>query len=243
MAFSIDPPFFDDEVSLYRDSMVRLQAESGVYYNISGTSALAALDAASIIGDFEYEISDEWIDSFGLFLSEVEGKGNEGYDGWQFWVNYPDEDIPMAAAENYELENGDIVDWYYGGYGINPDDSIMDIKIHIQIEEDTSYPSIDITIPKRGGIYLQGRELAVLPLSYAIVLGELNMKATASDAQTPIFKVTFFVDDVLRSNDFEVPYTYRLKGLGTGLHRIKADAYDGVQKNINEERTVLFLSN
>ena len=166
MAFSVDPPFFDDDVSLYRDSLVRLQAESGVYYNISGTSALAALNEAAIIGGFEYEISDEWIGSFGLFLSEVEGRGNEGYDGWQFWVNYPDEDIPMAAAENYELENGDLVDWYYGGYGINPDDSIMDIKIHVQIEEDTSYPSIDITIPKRGGIYLQGRELSNISPSH-----------------------------------------------------------------------------
>jgi hypothetical protein len=230
-------------VLLIEDSTIRLPAESGMYYNISGTCALAALEVAASIGDFEYTISDTWYDSFGLFVSEIDDWGNEGDDGWQYWVNHPDEDIPMSAADKYELEDGDIIDWYYGGYGVNPDDSVMDIKIHVQIEEDTSPPSSDMTIPKRGGLYINGKELTVLPLSYAIVMGELTMKAVASDAQTEIFKVTFSVDGGIRSNDFESPFTCKLKGIGTGLHRISVKAYDGVLKTSEEKRSVLFLSN
>ncbi|MFH1014101.1 MAG: DUF4430 domain-containing protein [Thermoplasmatota archaeon] len=149
-AYHLDPPYFEGEILLTNDSVLRVYADtSSTYYTISGTSALAALDAVSHLADFNYALNDEWVDSFGLFVYTIAGKTNEGYDGWQYWVNYPHEDIPMVSAENYALEPGDTIDWFYGGYGINPDSSEMDIRLHITIQEDTTPPIIDSMAPKK----------------------------------------------------------------------------------------------
>jgi hypothetical protein len=238
-----DPPFFEDDIILIEDSEVWITSSDLVYYNVSGTTALAALAAAARIGGFEYVVDDEWVDSFGLFVSEIAGQANEGMDGWQYWVNYPDEDIPMDAAEDYELQQGDTLDWFYGGYGISPDSSTMDIKLHIIKEEDSSPPTVDIMVPKQGGIYVNGRELIQLPLPFSIVLGQLNMMVTSSDVDTNIFKVSFLIDDIVKTNDIQTPYTFELSGHGSGLHVIAAQSYDGVKKTTTIERSVLFLSN
>ena len=244
-AYLLDPPpYFEGEVVLTDDSVVRIYADtSGRYYNISGTSALAALDAASRIAVFDYSTNDEWADSFGLLVYKIAGKTNEGYDGWQYWVNYPNEEIPMVSAENYGLEQGDTIDWFYGGYGINPDSAEMNIKLHIAIQEDTTPPIIEIISPKAGGMYLFGSEISILPLPFSIVLGELYVTINAYDEVSGVQRVELFIDDGLEECMFTPPYSCRVTGFGNGMHTLKSVAYDSVGNKKVAEMSTILLSN
>jgi hypothetical protein len=239
-----DPPYFEGDVVLTKDSFIRVHADnSDTYYTVSGTSALAALDAASQIAGFDYSINDDWIDSFGLLVNEIAGKSNEGYDGWQYWVNYPHEDIPMVSAENYELAQGDTIDWFYGGYGSNPDSTEMDIRIHITLQEDTTSPFVEILSPKQGGIYLFGTEISILPLSFSIVLGDLHVEINAYDEVSSIHRIEVCIDDSLKKSMYIQPYMCRFTGFGSGKHVLKVIAYDIVGNKREKDCTILLLAN
>lgn len=240
----MDPPYFEGDVVLTKDSVIRVYADtSDTYYSVSGTSALAALDAASQIAGFEYSINDAWMDSFGLLVNEIADKSNEGYDGWQYWVNYPHEEIPMVSADTYELAQGDTIDWFYGGYGITPDSSEMDIKIHITLQQDTTPPFIELISPKQGGIYLFGTEISILSLPFSLVLGDLQVEITAYDEVSSIHSIEVFIDDSLKECMYTEPYTCRFNGFGSGRHTLKVIAYDSVGNKREKECSILLLAN
>ena len=84
---------------------------SGKEYVVSYTTALGALDAAAHAGGFNYTVSDEWSS---LIIDSIADMPNEGGGGWwMYWVNYPDEPMPMVGAAEYVVEDGDVVTWYW----------------------------------------------------------------------------------------------------------------------------------
>jgi hypothetical protein len=240
----LDPPYYEGDVVLYKDSVMRVYADtSDRYYEISGTSALAALTVASTNAGFEYRLNDEWVSSFGLLVYDIAGRANEGYDGWQYWNNFPSEDIPMVSAENFELENTDVLDWFYGGYGFDPDTSSMDIKLHILIQEDSTPPSLEIVSPKKGGLYLFGSELSVFPLSFAVVLGEFHIELNANDDMSSVYRVEIFIDDVPMETMYTAPYHCQLHGIESGLHTLTVKAFDGAGNSNVKMVDCIILSN
>lgn len=237
-----DPPYVDENLVLPADSNIRVFAEtSGAYYNLSATTALAALEFASTLADFEYKLSDEY--SFGLFVSELDDWSNSGSDGWQYWVNYPDEEIPMIAAEDYELETGDTIDWYYGGYGFTPDNSEIDIKLHITVEDDNTPPVVEIISPKTGGIYLFGSELSTLPLPFSFVIGELPVSIQASDDASRVHHMDIFVDGNLQKSFYGSSFEQKFTGFLDGMHTLSVVAYDGAENNRIREKSCFLFSN
>ncbi|MFO8078563.1 MAG: hypothetical protein R6U21_07990 [Thermoplasmatota archaeon] len=238
-----DPPYIEDDLMLPADSTIRLFADtSGSYYNISATSALAALGFASTLADFEYKISDEY--SFGLFVYELDDWINSASDGWQYWVNYPDEETPpMVAAEDYELETGDTIDWFYGGYGVTPETSEIDIKLHITVEEDTTPPVVEILSPKTGGFYLFGSELSVLPIPFSFVIGELPVSIHSSDDLSRVHHIEIFMDGDLQKSFFTSSFQQTLTGFSNGKHTLTVVAHDGAENNRIREETCFLYSN
>lgn len=103
-------------------------------YAVNSTTALGALDAAAEAGEFNYTVTDEW--GF-LFVDSIADIPNEGWNGWMYWVNYPDDPSPSCTADHFELNDSDVVTWYYGGMGASPDNTDMLIRIGVSITETT----------------------------------------------------------------------------------------------------------
>ncbi|HIE32386.1 MAG TPA: cobaltochelatase subunit CobN [Methanosarcinales archaeon] len=110
-------------------------AESGKEYTINRTCALAALIRAAECDGFNYSISDAWYDTYGsLHFDMINDRYESGYDGWLYWVNYPDDPGPMVGANSCELVDGDVVTWYWGeGMGATPDSSDMLVQIEVRL--------------------------------------------------------------------------------------------------------------
>ena len=110
---------------------------SGVSYEINRTTALGALDAAAEEGVFNYTMNDEWYEQYGsLFVDSIADIPSEGWDGWMYWVNYPEDLAPMVGADQFVLEDGDVVTWYWSSsMEMTPADSPMIVNVSVAIEE------------------------------------------------------------------------------------------------------------
>jgi hypothetical protein len=70
----------------------------------SGPDALAALDAASIAGEFYYHVSP------GPFVNQIGRYPGEGFSGWSYKINGVS---PPLAADQATVKDGDRVLWYW----------------------------------------------------------------------------------------------------------------------------------
>jgi outer membrane protein assembly factor BamB len=143
------PVLWEGEVTVTENATVNVTAHnSGESYEINQTTALGSLDAAAEAGGFNYTISDEWYASYGSFMVDsIAGVESTGMDNWLYWVNYPNDTMPLVGVNLYELEEGDVVTFYYGGWTVTPDNASRVIKIHVHVPTifDTgsgTYPSI-----------------------------------------------------------------------------------------------------
>jgi uncharacterized protein DUF4430 len=73
----------------------------------TGASALDALEAASLAGEFYYHVTQF---SFGPFVDQVGRFGSTAADGWVYKVNGVSPDV---GAAQYTLKEGDRVLWYW----------------------------------------------------------------------------------------------------------------------------------
>ncbi|RLG35249.1 hypothetical protein DRN97_00350 [Methanosarcinales archaeon] len=141
------PVFWEGEVTLLENTTVNVTAHnSGESYEINQTTALGALDAAAEAGGFNYTVSDEWYASWGsLMVESIAGKENDPvtWDGWLYWVNYLDDPMPMVGTNQYEVEDGDVVTYYYGGMSTTPDNSSISIRIHVHVQSSAPINEIE----------------------------------------------------------------------------------------------------
>jgi len=96
---------------------VRVEGRSQTIYNPlqtrfeAGATALQALDAASLRGEFYYHVQGS---SFGNYVDHIGRYRAEGSSGWTFKVNGVS---PPVGAENVSLRHGDRVLWYWATFG------------------------------------------------------------------------------------------------------------------------------
>jgi len=95
---------------------------------------------------------------------------------------------------------------------------------------DTSGPSLSISQPKRGWIYINlfgGLIQKKFPIFITtIVIGPIDVIATASDSQSGVNRVEFYIDDVLRSTDCVSPYIWLWEHDNFFPYTLKVIAYD-----------------
>ena len=134
-----DPLFWEGEVTLTENATTTVTAhDSGASYEINQTTALGALAAAAAAGGFNYTVSDKWYASWGsLLVDSIAGKWNDPvtWDGWLYWVNYPDDPMPGVGPNKYEVEDGDLVTFYYGGMSATPENTPMLLRIRVRVTE------------------------------------------------------------------------------------------------------------
>jgi len=70
----------------------------------SGPNALAALEAASLAGEFYYHVNP------GPFVNQIGRYAGEGFSGWSYKVNGV---APPIAADQAMIKDGDTVLWYW----------------------------------------------------------------------------------------------------------------------------------
>ena len=221
-------PFWEGDVTLVKNTTFEVTAyNSGKTYKLSSTTALGALDKASKKGNFDYTVNDKWYQQYdSLLVDSIAGKKNEGMNGWQYWVNYPNESMPWTGADKYQLKDGDTVDWFYGGYGKNPDTASMLIRIHVHIAIDSTPPSVEFIKP-RGGLYIFDREIFHFSgISY--IIGKITIMVDATDDLSKVKEVKFYIDDELKEIDEKEPYSWKWNETAIGTYVIKVIAYDMV---------------
>ena len=76
----------------------------------TGPNALAALDAASVAGEFYYHVRQT---SFGPFVDQIGLYPDVGANGWSFKVNGV---WPPVGADQVTLKDGDTVLWYWSTF-------------------------------------------------------------------------------------------------------------------------------
>jgi hypothetical protein len=107
-------------------------------------------------------------------------------------------------------------------------DSMGNEEVHHTIPafriDSGSPPSVAITAPEPG-LYLFGNKL--LSASKVIIIGAFTVEATASDAESGIYRVQFYLDGDLISEDTEVPFSAYVaeKHMGAGTIRVVAEDY------------------
>ena len=87
-------------------------------------------------------------------------------------------------------------------------------------------PTVAITAPEPG-LYLFGNKL--LSSSKVFIIGAFNIEATASDAESGVYRVQFYLDGDLISEDTEVPFSAYCaqKHMGAGTIKVVAEDFSG----------------
>jgi hypothetical protein len=78
---------------------------------VTASTPLEALQAASTAGEFYYHITAS---SFGNYVDQVGLYGGSASTGWVFKVNGIS---PPVGADQVQLKDGDVVEWYYATFG------------------------------------------------------------------------------------------------------------------------------
>ncbi len=94
---------------------VRVEGKSSTIFGAtqplaSATTALDALEAASIGGEFYYHMRET---SFGSYVDQVGRYVEQGASGWVFKVNGVS---PPVGADKVTLKDGDVVLWYWSTF-------------------------------------------------------------------------------------------------------------------------------
>ncbi len=106
---------------------------------------------------------------------------------------------------------------------------------------DNTAPSLDITKPGAGKLYMFDREILPIIGNKAIIIGKITIQADATDS-SGIDKVEFYVDGSYKSEDTTSPYEWAWSEKTIGKHTIKVIAYDKAGNKISEEREVFAIN-
>ena len=102
-------------------------------------------------------------------------------------------------------------------------------------ENDTTPPTLNITSPMQGYLYLRNR--AVRPFFTTLILGKVTVNATTTD-DSGIAKVEFFIDGVLMNTDTAAPYSWDWTNRSFGKHTIKVVSTDSFENAAQAELVV-----
>ena len=94
---------------------VRVEGKTGTIFGAtqpraSATTALDALESASIGGEFYYHVQ---VTGFGPYVDQIGRNAAAGFGGWAFKVNGAS---PPVGADQVEVSDGDVVLWYWAEF-------------------------------------------------------------------------------------------------------------------------------
>jgi cobaltochelatase CobN len=121
--------WWSGSVTLPPGTFTKTAFNTGKTYTINWWTALGALQKASEVGVFSYEIIET---TWGPFVYSIAGKktGDEGpMSGWMYRVN---REIPMVGASEYSVSIGNEIEWFFAkSMDTTPLTSSMALRIEI----------------------------------------------------------------------------------------------------------------
>jgi hypothetical protein len=103
--------------------------------------------------------------------------------------------------------------------------------------EDTTPPLLELVKPINA-FYVFNK--FILPFKMPIIVQMITIEANASDNESGIDRVEFYIDGLLKSEDSSEPYSYDWKELQSGKHTIKVIAYDNAGNNATSPEILVF---
>ena len=104
-----------------------------------------------------------------------------------------------------------------------------------EILGDITPPAVQITKPDNA-LYI--RNDRVFPFFVPLVLFEIDVQVTASDAESGIERVEFYIDDILKANDTLEPYSWTWSERSFFMYTLKVIAYDNAGHHTEKEMRV-----
>lgn len=107
-------------------------------------------------------------------------------------------------------------------------------SVIIYIDEDTEPPNVTILKPENA-LYIKNKK--ILPLLKPLMIGSIDITVDASDEETGIDRVEFYIDSNFRYTDYDEPYnwTWDERTPLRFRHTITIIAYDNVGNSANDE--------
>jgi hypothetical protein len=107
--------------------------------------------------------------------------------------------------------------------------------------DDTIPPIVEIITPINNSIYIFNNlilTMNIIPLP--VIVQMLTIEANASDNESGIDRVEFFVDGVLKGTDTSAPYSYDWREIISGKHTITVKAYDNAENSATTPDLLVF---
>jgi len=102
------------------------------------------------------------------------------------------------------------------------------------IKIDKTHPTINITKPRQGYLYIFNREIIKIS-SITMIIGWINITVMATDTGNGINRVEFYIDDVLKETDTTYPYEWLMDEPMFFKHTLKTVAYDNAGNTATDE--------
>jgi uncharacterized repeat protein (TIGR02543 family) len=116
------------------------------------------------------------------------------------------------------------------------------VTAHFTYDGDDSIPPlVQITKPVPNGIYIFDKFILpfqMIPMPVCVQM--LTFEVNASDNESGIERVEFFVDGVLKGEDTSEPYSYEWRELRCGKHTLAVKAYDNAGNTATSPDLQLF---
>jgi hypothetical protein len=93
----------------------------------------------------------------------------------------------------------------------NHDASNMSALWSFTTKTDSTPPTVKITSPSKGFLYVNFGDVIIRKMPIFIttlIVGKIEVTATATDSQSGVSRVEFYIDDVLKANDTTAPYAW-----------------------------------
>jgi len=115
----------------------------------------------------------------------------------------------------------------------------LEIYNVIVIEKQSNTKSlVRLERPEEGCLYVFDKKVTLTPSEKTIIFGKISINVIMQNEEIKSSKVEFYVDDLLKATDVEVPYIWTWNEIAFGDHEIKIIAYDHNGNNASKEITV-----
>ncbi len=144
--------------------------------------------------------------------------GEQWFKGFYWWMWEPDPEIGGANDDSYtpyKKPAEDILETYY-----------KNLSTSVRIEK-----------PEEGYIYIFDRE--IMPASKTMILGKITVQVNASGGAE---KVEFYIDDELKYEDNEAPFSWQWNEFAVGIHEIKVVAYNSEGNEAEDKLNVMIFN-
>ncbi len=113
-------------------------------------------------------------------------------------------------------------------------------SLHELLYPDTIKPKVHISRPQNALYFFDSKIFSFIAL-YPIVIGKITVEVNASDNETGIDRVEFYVNNIKEKTDKTYPYKWEWTGISFGFKNVKVVAYDNFENKKSHEIPIIKL--